>query len=55
MEPEMPSDIPPVFFPDAVSGTDHATLIEMYDALFHSAALATEYCTIESAVPPLEA
>jgi hypothetical protein len=55
MEPEMRSDIPPVFFPDVASGTDHATLIEMYDALFHSAALAPEYCNIESAAPPLDA
>jgi hypothetical protein len=55
MEPEMPPDVHPVFFPDVASGTDHGTLIEMYDALFHSVALAPEYANIESAVPPPDA
>jgi hypothetical protein len=55
MEPETRCEIPPVYFPEVASGTDHATLIEMYDALFHSVALTPEYCDIESAVPPFDA
>jgi hypothetical protein len=36
MEPDMRSDVPPVFFPDAVQGTDYDAMIEMYDALFYA-------------------
>jgi hypothetical protein len=36
MEPELRSDVPLVFFPDVVPGTDYDAMIEMYDALFYA-------------------